>query len=157
MASIGSGAKKLVINGVTYRPDANGCVVLPAGSIGGGSEVGGGVITDDGAGTVMIDVTGIDGVATATTISLIPDPADPDAPATLTIGGVECPIVKDVPCIIEADAGGQEWDADNPAWIDPATVDKYCELRLDNGITGCEVWRRLEDVLQGAPQWQQVA
>lgn len=40
--------------------------------------------------------------------------------------------------------------------VAPASVDKWCELRIDNGPTGCEIWRRLEAV-DGTPQWHQTA
>lgn len=59
-------------------------------------------------------------------------------------------------CIVYADAGGADWDENNANWIDPTTVAKWCELRLDNGLTGCEIWRNLDDV-NGVLQWHQVA
>ena len=59
-------------------------------------------------------------------------------------------------CVVQADAVGQEWDANNPNWIDPATVPEFCEMRLCNGHTGSELWTVLNDT-QGVPQWHQKA
>ncbi len=64
------------------------------------------------------------------------------------------PTTPDV-CVVEADASGAVWDDQNPGWIDPASVDKWCELRLTNGVTGCEIWRAVDDI-NGDPQWHQV-
>lgn len=58
--------------------------------------------------------------------------------------------------LLYVDGLDQPWEEGNPNWIDPASIPKWCELRLSNGLTGCEVWGRDEDVDTAAPQWQQV-
>lgn len=56
--------------------------------------------------------------------------------------------------VIEVDAQGLEWDPDNPNWIDPADVPKWCILRMINAHNvGCQTWTRLEDML-GNPDWK---
>lgn len=59
-------------------------------------------------------------------------------------------------CVVKADAANQTWDDQNPGWVDPATVPRFCRLELCNGHTGDEIWVMLHDT-QGAPQWHQEA
>ena len=49
-----------------------------------------------------------------------------------------------------------EWGPNHPNWIDPVDYPKWCLLQMDNGVSGCELWIRLEDV-NGEPQWHQVS
>jgi hypothetical protein len=68
-------------------------------------------------------------------------------------GTVVC--VPGPPQVFEADANGDEWDNDNPGWVDPASAPKWAELRVTNTNTGCEIYRRVLDVL-GQPQWEAI-
>lgn len=126
-----------------HRPEF--CILVDGTSIAFNDD---GQLSVVGDGTAMIDL--------CPQIQVLPDLPEGQGVQTIVGIGDDGDCYKIPQCIVYADAGGQEWDENNPGWIDPASVDKWCELRLDNGITGCELWRQLHDV-NGVPQWHQVA
>lgn len=75
------------------------------------------------------------------------DPVDED---------IEVPIeCAEANKIVEVEAEGQQWEPSNPNWIPPEEYPKWCELRVNNGVTGCEVWVRLETT-NNIPIWKQI-
>ncbi len=112
------------------------------------------VVGDDGNCYQADPATDTDLCATLQALPTLPANVEPDT--SVVVGDDGNCYQTATPCILTADAGGDPWDAANANYIDPTTVDEFCELRLTNGATGSEIWRMLSDV-GGTADWAQVA
>ena len=60
------------------------------------------------------------------------------------------------PETLEIEGLGQKWSEDHPNWVDPASVELWTEVRIKDGRTGHEIWRRTADGLHGDPHYRQI-